>query len=161
MNKNNRDTEGRDLADLDWYEEMGKASPDFDTVQTSQYDYSVMHYTSGTTGKPKGAVHRHQAVVQQYATGKWALDLHEDDVYWCTADPGWVTGTSYGMLAPLDQRTHPAHLRGRLPGQRLVRDDPEAQGDGVVHRPDGHQDADEGGGGAAAPLRPVQAQVLL
>ena len=100
VNKNNRDTEGRDLADLDWDEEMAKAPPDFETVQTSQYDYSVMHYTSGTTGKPKGAVHRHQAVVQQYATGKWALDLHEDDVYWCTADPGWVTGTSYGMLAP-------------------------------------------------------------
>ncbi len=100
VNKNNRDSEGRDMADLDWDEEMGKASSDFDTVQTSQYDYSVMHYTSGTTGKPKGAVHRHQAVVQQYATGKWALDLHEDDVYWCTADPGWVTGTSYGMLAP-------------------------------------------------------------
>ena len=88
------------MADLSWEEEMGKASADFDIVQTSQYDYSVMHYTSGTTGKPKGAVHRHQAVVQQYATGKWALDLHEDDIYWCTADPGWVTGTSYGMLAP-------------------------------------------------------------
>ena len=100
VNKNGRDSEGRDMADLDWDEEMGKASPDFSTDLTSQYDYSVMHYTSGTTGKPKGAVHRHQAVVQQYATGKWALDLHEDDVYWCTADPGWVTGTSYGMLAP-------------------------------------------------------------
>ena len=89
-----------DSQDLDYYEEMGKASADFTTVATSQYDYSIMHYTSGTTGKPKGAVHRHQAVVQQYATGKWALDLHEDDIYWCTADPGWVTGTSYGMLAP-------------------------------------------------------------
>ncbi len=100
VNKNGRDSEGRDMADLDWDEEMGKASADFSTDLTSQYDYSVMHYTSGTTGKPKGAVHRHQAVVQQYATGKWALDLHEDDVYWCTADPGWVTGTSYGMLAP-------------------------------------------------------------
>jgi len=64
------------------------------------YDHSVMHYTSGTTGKPKGAVHCHQAIVQQHATGKWVLDLHEDDVYWCTADPGWVTGTSYGILAP-------------------------------------------------------------
>ena len=100
VNKNNRDPNPKDMADLSWEEEMGKASADFDIVQTSQYDYSVMHYTSGTTGKPKGAVHRHQAVVQQYATGKWALDLHEDDIYWCTADPGWVTGTSYGMLAP-------------------------------------------------------------
>ena len=100
VNKDGRDPLPIDSQDLDYYEEMGKASANFTTVATSQYDYSIMHYTSGTTGKPKGAVHRHQAVVQQYATGKWALDLHEDDIYWCTADPGWVTGTSYGMLAP-------------------------------------------------------------
>ena len=100
VNKDGRDPAPIDSQDLDYYEEMGKASADFTTVNTSQYDFSIMHYTSGTTGKPKGAVHRHQAVVQQYATGKWALDLHEDDIYWCTADPGWVTGTSYGMLAP-------------------------------------------------------------
>ena len=59
-----------------------------------------MHFTSGTTGLPKGAAHVHEAVVNHYATGKYALDLHPDDVYWCTADPGWVTGTSYGMFAP-------------------------------------------------------------
>jgi acetyl-CoA synthetase len=59
-----------------------------------------MHYTSGTTGKPKGAAHVHKAIVGQYATGKYVLDLHDDDIYWCTADPGWVTGTSYGMFAP-------------------------------------------------------------
>ena len=100
VNKDNRDPEPRDTVDLDYYEEMGKHPSEFDIVRTSQFDYSIMHYTSGTTGKPKGAVHRHQAVVQQYATGKWALDLHPDDIYWCTADPGWVTGTSYGMLAP-------------------------------------------------------------
>jgi len=100
VNKDNRDPEPMLSSDLSYEEEMAKAPPNFDIVETSQYDYSIMHYTSGTTGKPKGAVHRHQAVVQQYATGKWALDLHEDDIYWCTADPGWVTGTSYGMLAP-------------------------------------------------------------
>ena len=100
VNKDERDPNPIDAQDLSYDEEMGKASADFTTVVTGQYDYSIMHYTSGTTGKPKGAVHRHQAVVQQMATGKWALDLHEDDVYWCTADPGWVTGTSYGMLAP-------------------------------------------------------------
>ena len=59
-----------------------------------------MHYTSGTTGKPKGAAHVHNAIIGQYATGKYVLDLHDDDIYWCTADPGWVTGTSYGMFAP-------------------------------------------------------------
>ena len=100
VNKDGRDSAPIDTQDLDYYEEMGKASSDFSIVNTSQYDYSIMHYTSGTTGKPKGAVHRHQAAVQQYATGKWALDLHDDDIYWCTADPGWVTGTSYGMMAP-------------------------------------------------------------
>jgi acetyl-CoA synthetase len=100
VNKDNRDPQPLNTADLSYEEEMAKSPPYFDIVNTSQYDYSIMHYTSGTTGKPKGAVHRHQAVVQQYATGKWALDLHEDDIYWCTADPGWVTGTSYGMLAP-------------------------------------------------------------
>ena len=73
---------------------------DFEIERTSQYDFSIMHYTSGSTGKPKGVLHRHQAVVQQWLTGKWALDLKFDDIYFCTADPGWVTGTSYGIMAP-------------------------------------------------------------
>jgi acetyl-CoA synthetase len=62
---------------------------------------ALLHFTSGTTGKPKGAVHVHEAVVAHHATGKLALDLHPDDVFWCTADPGWVTGTSYGIISPL------------------------------------------------------------
>jgi acetyl-CoA synthetase len=86
--------------DLSYEALMSAASVEHEIAMTSMYDYSVMHYTSGTTGKPKGAVHCHQAIVQQYATGRWVLDLHEDDVYWCTADPGWVTGVSYGILAP-------------------------------------------------------------
>ena len=79
---------------------MASSSTSFEIAETSMNDYSIMHYTSGTTGKPKGAAHRHMAILQQYATGKWVLDFHEEDVYWCTADPGWVTGTSYGMFAP-------------------------------------------------------------
>ena len=59
---------------------------------------SVLHYTSGTTGKPKGAQHVHYSVVSQYITAKYVLDLKDDDIYWCTADPGWVTGTSYGII---------------------------------------------------------------
>jgi len=61
---------------------------------------SVLHYTSGTTGKPKGAQHVHYALISQYITSKFVLDLKEDDIYWCTADPGWVTGTSYGIIGP-------------------------------------------------------------
>jgi len=61
---------------------------------------SVLHYTSGTTGQPKGVKHVHYSLISQYLTTKWALDLREDDIYWCTADPGWVTGTSYGIIGP-------------------------------------------------------------
>ncbi|MBI2935738.1 MAG: acetate--CoA ligase [Chloroflexi bacterium] len=100
VNKNGRSKNPLATNDLSYDQLMAQASSDFAIERTSMYDYSIMHYTSGTTGKPKGAVHRHLAVVQQYATGRWVLDLHDDDLYWCTADPGWVTGTSYGMLAP-------------------------------------------------------------
>jgi acetyl-CoA synthetase len=61
---------------------------------------SVLHYTSGTTGQPKGVKHVHYSIISQYLTAKWVLDLREDDIYWCTADPGWVTGTSYGIIGP-------------------------------------------------------------
>lgn len=61
---------------------------------------SVLHYTSGTTGKPKGAMHVHSSILAQYITAKWVLDIEPDDIYWCTADPGWVTGTSYGIIGP-------------------------------------------------------------
>ena len=103
-----------------------------------------MHYTSGTTGKPKGAVHVHQAVWGHYATGKYVLDLHPDDIYWCTADPGWVTGTSYGMFAPFTNGVTSGDLRGRLLGQQVVRDHPALQGHGLVHGADGDPPADEG-----------------
>ncbi|MCJ8008998.1 acetate--CoA ligase [Lederbergia wuyishanensis] len=63
-----------------------------------------IHYTSGSTGKPKGIIHAHRAMIQQYITGRWVLDLKEDDVYWCTAHPGWVTGCVYGIFAPLLNR---------------------------------------------------------
>ncbi|MGJ2901872.1 AMP-binding protein, partial [Salmonella enterica subsp. enterica serovar Paratyphi A] len=62
---------------------------------------ALLHFTSGTTGTPKGVVHVHEAVVAHHATARSALDLHPGDVFWCTADPGWVTGTSYGIVAPL------------------------------------------------------------
>ncbi len=71
------------------------------SVETAPEDWSLLHFTSGTTGHPKGAIHVHDAVVCHHITGQYALDLHPDDIYWCTADPGWVTGTSYGIIAPL------------------------------------------------------------
>src|SRR2546428_1052835 len=83
-----------------WDEVVGSQSEEFETVATDPEDFSVMHYTSGTTGKPKGAAHVHMAVLGHYATAKYVLDIHDEDVYWCTADPGWVTGTSYGMFCP-------------------------------------------------------------
>jgi acetyl-CoA synthetase len=100
INKNGRSSEPLAEGDLDYEQLMTAASDELAPLSTTRDDYSIMHFTSGTTGKPKGAVHRHNSVVQQYATGKWCLDLHPDDIYWCTADPGWVTGTSYGMIAP-------------------------------------------------------------
>lgn len=101
VNKNGRSSNVNLSGNEVSYEnEMASASRNFQIENTSEEDFSIMHYTSGTTGKPKGAVHAHIAALQHLATGKWALDLHEDDVYWCTADPGWVTGTSYGMSAP-------------------------------------------------------------
>jgi acetyl-CoA synthetase len=72
----------------------------FPVFPTTAESPSVLHYTSGTTGQPKGAQHVHYSIVSQYLTAKWALDLRPDDIYWCNADPGWVTGTSYGIIGP-------------------------------------------------------------
>ncbi|WP_372623369.1 acetate--CoA ligase [Falsiroseomonas sp.] len=86
---------------LDWKVTVEAASPDFAIPPTDPEDMALLHFTSGTTGRPKGAVHVHRAVVMHHMTGRYALDLHPDDIFWCTADPGWVTGTSYGIIAPL------------------------------------------------------------
>jgi acetyl-CoA synthetase len=84
-----------------WNTLVDAASPEFTVEPTDPEETALLHFTSGTTGRPKGAVHVHGAVVAHHVTGIYALDLHEDDVFWCTADPGWVTGTSYGIIAPL------------------------------------------------------------
>jgi acetyl-CoA synthetase len=80
---------------------MAAASDAGAIAQTMPEDPALLHFTSGTTGRPKGAVHVHEAVVAHHITGKLALDIHRDDRVWCTADPGWVTGMSYGVIAPL------------------------------------------------------------
>ena len=98
------------LSDADGHPEPGtldltallaEAPADEEIAATQPEDMALLHFTSGTTGTPKGAIHVHDAVTAHHATGTFALDLHPEDIYWCTADPGWVTGTSYGVLAPL------------------------------------------------------------
>jgi acetyl-CoA synthetase len=84
-----------------WCECVDTAPPDPVMAATGPETMALLHFTSGTTGRPKGAVHVHGAVLAHLVTGRYALDLHDDDVFWCTADPGWVTGTSYGIIAPL------------------------------------------------------------
>ncbi|RAP23992.1 Acetyl-coenzyme A synthetase [Brevibacillus laterosporus] len=94
--------EGNELTEgqVSYEKQMEQASDEFDMVWVDREDGMILHYTSGSTGKPKGVLHVHNAMIQQYQTGKWVLDLKEEDVYWCTADPGWVTGTSYGIFSP-------------------------------------------------------------
>ncbi|MFM8635239.1 MAG: acetate--CoA ligase [Planctomycetia bacterium] len=86
---------------IDFHEALSAAEDHFTIPATAADDPALLHFTSGTTGTPKGAIHVHEAVVAHHATGLLALDLHPDDIFWCTADPGWVTGTSYGIIAPL------------------------------------------------------------
>ena len=93
---------GKLTADTHEFGEMMQTGSDsFEVEATTADDMALLHFTSGTTGTPKGAIHVHGAVLTHYATGTYALDLHPDDVFWCTADPGWVTGTSYGIITPL------------------------------------------------------------
>jgi len=85
----------------DFHGLMDEAEKDFEIPPTDPEDLALLHFTSGTTGRPKGAMHVHEAVVAHHMTGRFALDFHPEDIFWCTADPGWVTGTSYGIIAPL------------------------------------------------------------
>ena len=85
----------------DYHEVVDAASEEYTIEPTDPESMALLHFTSGTTGQPKGAIHVHEAVVAHHITGQYALDFHPDDLFWCTADPGWVTGTSYGIISPL------------------------------------------------------------
>ena len=83
---------------LEFKHELEKSSDELSIAHMNPDDYAFMLYTSGTTGKPKGVMHTHQALVYEHITARMVLDLQEQDTYWCTADPGWVTGIVYGIL---------------------------------------------------------------
>lgn len=100
---------------------MERSSDHFVTVPTQPDDPALLHFTSGTTGTPKGALHVHDVVLTHYATGRFALDLHPEDRYWCTADPGWVTGMSYAIMAPLLQGVTSLIDREEFDAQRWYR----------------------------------------
>lgn len=84
--------------EISFHMEKEKRIEQFEIYPSKAETPSVLHYTSGTTGKPKGAQHVHYSLISQYITAKYVLDIKENDIYWCTADPGWVTGTSYGII---------------------------------------------------------------
>lgn len=100
--------------EIDFLKTMSKMKDICEPTWLTKDDGLIIHYTSGSTGKSKGALHRQYAMVGHYQTSKWALDLREDDVYWCTADPGWVTGTSYGIYGPWTLGTSSVVLGGRF-----------------------------------------------
>ncbi|MDI7740432.1 acetate--CoA ligase [Lysinibacillus fusiformis] len=85
---------------VDFTSQLKNASSSFDIEWVDREDGMLLHYTSGSTGAPKGVLHVHNAMIQHYQTAQWVLDLQEQDIFWCTADPGWVTGTAYGVFGP-------------------------------------------------------------
>ncbi|WP_414050385.1 acetate--CoA ligase [Macrococcus animalis] len=99
---------------IDFNQHFENASIDFETEWLTRDDGLILHYTSGSTGQPKGVLHVQNAMIQHYISGHYVLDLKEDDVYWCTADPGWVTGTSYGIFAPWLNRATNVIVGGRF-----------------------------------------------
>ncbi len=138
---------------VDWQDLVAGESAAFEIPPTAPEDMALLHFTSGTTGRPKGAVHVHEAVVTHHITGQFALDLHDEDIFWCTADPGWVTGTCYGIIAPLTNGVTKVVTEAEFEAQTLVRRSRARAGEGLVHRAHRHPYDDEGGHRAVARSR--------
>ena len=129
---------------FDFQKLMAEASDDYVIQPTPPEESALLHFTSGTTGTPKGAVHVHEAVVAHHITGKLALDLHPDDIFWCTADPGWVTGTSYGIIAPLTNGVTSIVDEAEFDAERWYRILDDQRVTRLVHRADRDPDDDAG-----------------
>jgi len=99
---------------VDYKKEMRTAANYFRVRMMRPDEPAFMLYTSGTTGKPKGVVHCHRAIIQEHLTAKWVLDLKPEDVYWCTADPGWVTGIAYEILGSWSNKASTVVYGGRF-----------------------------------------------
>ena len=100
--------------EIDYESLMINASSEFICEALSPSHPLYLLYTSGTTGKPKGVLHAHGDIIGHHMTAKWVLDLKDNDIYWCTADPGWVTGTVYGIFAPWSNGVSAVCYEGRF-----------------------------------------------
>lgn len=100
---------------------MGQAPDSFIVATTPPETPSVLHYTSGSTGKPKGVLHAHRSILMQSLTTETVLGLSPDDIFWCTADQGWVTGTSYGIIGPWSMGVTQVHFGGGYNAEEWLR----------------------------------------